>query len=156
MSGSTQVAISPWQTESAWHINTIPPGSYTWQVKAKNSTGESGWSNPASLILQVSSPGLLTPINPPFTDNMESQSYPWVPSSNWDVTNLRNHTPGGSLSWRYDTNASQGYDTGLPTQVPDFPKVQPSSWISFFLRFWYLFETEERDPLGPALGADFH
>jgi len=57
MSGTTQVAISPWQSESAWHINTIPPGSYTWQVKAKNSAGESGWSNPASLIIQVTSPG---------------------------------------------------------------------------------------------------
>ncbi len=146
MSGTTQVAISPWQSESAWHINTIPPGSYTWQVKAKNSAGESGWSNPASLIIQVSSPGLLTPINPPFTDNMESQTYPWVPSNYWDVSNLRNHTPGGSLSWGYDTNASQGYDTGVPNSgYLTSPRFNLPAGSQYYLRFWYSYETEGKE-----------
>lgn len=143
MSGSTQVAISPWQSETAWHLNAIQPGSLTWQVKARNSAGESGWSGPAALHIQVSSPTLPTPLTPPITDNMESQALPWTASNNWDISNLRNHTSGGSLSWAYDTNATQGYDTGSPNSgYLTSPRINLPAGSQYYLRFWYLAETE--------------
>lgn len=143
MSGSTQISISPWQAEAAWHINSIPPGSYTWQVKAKNSAGESNWSNPASIIFQASAPSQLPPLNLPFTDNMESQNSQWTGSNYWDLSTLRNHTPGGSLSWSYDTNALHGYDTGQPNSgYLTSPRFNLPAGSQFYLRFWYLYETE--------------
>jgi murein DD-endopeptidase MepM/ murein hydrolase activator NlpD len=143
VSGSTQVDISPWQTSTVWHLNSTMPGSYTWQVKSKNSTGESNWSNSFALNIQAGSPPATPALNVPFVDDMETQSNPWIGSNYWDKTNSHNHTPGGSISWSYDTNSAHGYDTGVPNSgYLNSPPINLPPGSQYFLRFWYLYETE--------------
>jgi hypothetical protein len=78
----------------------------------------------------------------PYSDDMENGTGSWI-GSNWDQTLEGNHTPGGSISWKYEVDgASIGYDNGLPNRGD---LTSPSITIpstGYYFRFWYLYETE--------------
>ncbi|NMC14329.1 MAG: peptidoglycan DD-metalloendopeptidase family protein [Chloroflexi bacterium] len=133
---------SEWQSEPFWHLGSLSAGTYTWQVRAKNSTGESAWSSTSSFTILSSSTSPST-VTAPYNTDIEDLSPGWENSNNWDLTAERNHTPGGTISWTYDTSSSSGYDTGYPNQGDlTSPSISIPSSGTYYLRFWYLYETE--------------
>ncbi|MFC1878493.1 peptidoglycan DD-metalloendopeptidase family protein [Chloroflexota bacterium] len=135
--------ITTWQTAIAWHLNMLQPGSYTWQVKARNSFGESEWSSGRALEIQSSTAGSTSSISAPFEDSMETTPSGWTNSNYWALSTDQNHTPGGVTSWKYETNSSNGYDTGLPNSGHlTSPAIDIPVAGEYYLQFWYHYETE--------------
>ncbi|OGO36567.1 MAG: hypothetical protein A2W35_02150 [Chloroflexi bacterium RBG_16_57_11] len=138
-----EFSSSPWQAKISWQPGGLPPGSYTWQVRGRNGTAESGWSTARALTIQTASPLPTSPtILPPFTDTMENNGSGWTSGGGWVQSNSANHTEGGTQSWKY-APAATNYDTGeanagFITSLPiNLPAGQPQ-----YLRFWYMYNTE--------------
>ena len=146
--GTSGTRSSPWQSALAWHPGNLGPGAYTWQVKARSSSGESAWSSSASLTITDGGPPPPPAFTAPFSDSMEAGHNQWVNSGNWDQTDQENHTSGGAISWWYDTG-NPDYNTGEPNSgdLTSPPISIPAS--GYYLRFWYKYETE-----GPGLHWD--
>ena len=143
------VTTSTWLEVPIWNLGSLPAGSYTWQVKARNNSGESGWSAARSLNLSLPALPVASPVNAPYSDDMEiSGDNGWTKSSNWDKTDTKNHTDGGKLSWMYDTSSAVGYDTGTPNtgDLTTRPLRIPSGSETYSLRFWYYYQTEGPGP----------
>ena len=159
------VLFTEWQTEPTWQIASLPPGGYTWQVKARNTSAESGWSSPRSLTIQEAAGEQPTVFSAPITISVESEAdaIGWSTNGTWDLNREQNHTPGGSGSWKYDvsgaatsgaafapagggTGAGAGatnYDTGLPNSgYLTSPPITLPEETPHYLRFWYFYETE--------------
>jgi hypothetical protein len=131
-----------WQAGTAFQTGPLSTGAHTWQVKARNSSGESAWSETRTLNIQSKTVST-TPRSLPFTDDMEGGSNDWT-SSKWDQTLAQNHTAGGEISWNYEPKDPPGdYDTGVPNagSLTSPPLSIPAS-DTYYLRFWYLYETE--------------
>ena len=140
----------PWQSQPVLHLGSLAPGSYSWQVRARNSGGTSSWSSIRTLT--ISDPVLL-PEAPtyiaPFFDNIENGYNGWS-RGEWDQTTEQNHTPGGSISFNYEINDRiQDYNTGGPNSgyLTSPPITIPST--GYALQFWYRYQTE-----GPGLHWD--
>ena len=132
-----------WQVDTVYHSEFLAAGAHTWQVKSRNAAGESAWSSSYSIQIQTGDPpGTVQPA--PFTDDMESGSNGWSNSSNWDQTDLQNHTGGGTVSWGYEpSGATLGYSTGAPNAGDlTAPPVSIPATGTYYLRFYYLYETE--------------
>jgi hypothetical protein len=133
----------PWQTAAAFHAGPLTATTHSWQVKARNTAGESAWSEARSLSI-TSKTITATTSNVPFSDDMEDGYNGWSNSSNWDQTDNQNHTGGGTVSWGYEpSGGDNNYDTGAPNagQISSPPVSIPTSG-AYYLRFWYLYETE--------------
>ncbi|MFC2054073.1 choice-of-anchor J domain-containing protein [Chloroflexota bacterium] len=136
--------LTPWLGEPFWHTNSLPPGTYTWQARARNGYSESGWSNYRYLYIRTADPGAVT-VTAPYTDDMETTPTEWTHSGNWDLTTDENHTLGGSISWMYDVSSGNGYDTGSPNSgYLTSPLIQLPDNGAYYLRFWYNYETESQ------------
>jgi murein DD-endopeptidase MepM/ murein hydrolase activator NlpD len=135
------VTVSDWLEESRWHLGALASGRYTWQVKAGNAAGESGWS--AARTFTIPAPtvsGVM--LTAPVMENMEGSLDGWIATSNWDL-GVANHTPAGAYSWEYDTNSASGYDTGAANSgsLTSPPVLLPANEVQY-LRFWSYAETE--------------
>ncbi len=138
----------PWQKDTSLLPAAYPQGVHTWQVQARNSAGVSAWSETRSFTVGPPGPNPLT-VSAPYSENFEVRDIPWINSNTWDLTDLQNHTTGGSVAWSYDTGSAVGYDTGAPnTGYLTSPFITISS-TGYYLRFWYRYETE-----GPGLHWD--
>jgi murein DD-endopeptidase MepM/ murein hydrolase activator NlpD len=134
---------SPWGTQIAWQPGNLPPGSYTWQVRGRSGSLESSWSTARTLTIQNTTTLPTSPnVMLPFTDTMESNGSGWTNGGGWIVTNSSNHTPGGSMSWKY-APAANSYDTGSANAgfITSLPIPLPAG-ETHYLRFWYLYSTE--------------
>lgn len=131
-----------WQTRPFLHLDSLSPGTYTWQVQARNANGLSPWSPQRSFTIRSSSDSVPT-VTAPFTDTMESGYNGWNPGA-WDQNLAQNHTPGGRISWRYEiTSDGSNYDNGkINSGYLTSPKILIPK-TGFALRFWYLYETED-------------
>ncbi len=143
LQNNLEVRNSGWQTLPYWQLNALAAGEYTWQVRARSGAGESSWSSARSLLVQLASVTPSTALTLPYLDTMETLAKDWTNSNYWDLTDDINHTIGGYVSWKYDTNSVTGYDTGLPNSgyLTTPPIALPAAEESF-LRFWYYYETE--------------
>ncbi|MBN1145679.1 MAG: peptidoglycan DD-metalloendopeptidase family protein [Anaerolineales bacterium] len=139
----SEAFVSPWSSDAFWHVNSLAPGNYTWQVKARNGSLESSWSSSRAFQVAAAAPTVPAPIAAPYEDTMENTAANWSHSNYWDQTDETNHTEGGLASWKYDTGSDQGYDTGEPNAgyLTSPPISLPASG-EYFLRFWYQYETE--------------
>ena len=141
----TITQVSSWLKTPYWNLGSLQPGSYTWQVKGRNNYAESDWNPLKTFSIAQPSQTIPNAIGVPFSDNMEGSSANWIRSAYWDRTTDKNHTPAGSISWKYDVNGQpqDGYDTGSPNSgdLTSIPFIIPSG-SEYYLRFWYLYETE--------------
>jgi len=139
----SEVKSTPWVNETYWHLSALPAGSYTWQVKAKNGSLESNWSSARSLVINAAPPTAPATVNAPIIDTIENMAPNWSYSNYWDLTGEANHTDGGLLSFKYDTNSQNGYDTGAPNAgYLTSPPIAIPATGEYFLSFWYQYETE--------------
>lgn len=147
LQGGVEVHNSGWRTEPYWHptgsiAGGLSPGSYTWQVKGRLGTRESGWSPARSFSVQSAS-GLPTvpALTAPIEDALDTAGS-WASSGGWVLTSAVNHTPGGSRSWRYSP-ATTHYDTGAANAgYLTSPPITIPAAGEYFLRFWYQYQTE--------------
>lgn len=141
--GASTVLTSPWQSEPAWHLSMLAPGSYTWQVKARSGTNDSAWSSARSLTIQSSLLGVQPmSVTAPFTDTMEASPGTWT-ASNWSRSSLSNHTTGGLYSWKYSIGGGSTYDIGTPNSgYLTSPVIFIPASGEYYLRFWYYYQTE--------------
>ena len=132
-----------WQLDTVLHTGQLSTGSHSWQVKGRNAAGEGPWSSSFSFNIQAGE-AVGDERTAPFTDDMEDGSNGWSNSSNWDQTDQENHSGGGSVSWGYEpSGASVGYSTGEPhAGVLTAPPVTIPASGTYYLRFYYLYETE--------------
>jgi len=134
-----------WQSSPLLRVGPLTSGTHNWQVKARNSAGESSWSSTYSIAVQSGdAPGSTR--SAPFSDDMEDGFNDWSNSSNWDQTDEQNHSSGGSVSWGYEPgSASQGYSTGEANSGDlTVPPVSIPSTGTYSLRFYYQYETESQ------------
>jgi murein DD-endopeptidase MepM/ murein hydrolase activator NlpD len=142
---------STWLTEPFWHLGTgvgsflLDQGSYSWQVRARNSAGTSGWSSVRSLTIAPKTVSSPAPIQAPFTDPMES-------IGGWSASGLWHHEsakPAASPThtWWFGTCKASGvgcdeyYYNGKTGDLTSPPIQLPGSG-SYFLRFQYRYQTE--------------
>jgi len=138
-----EIAISPWQQHTFWHINTLQAGNYSWQVRSRYESAESNWSSPRPVKIKHDTTNFPSTVNLPFNDNMESSAPGWTQSGQWKITSHLNHTPGGSKSWRYQPGNYDTYDNGKPNGgYLTSPPIDIPNENKYYLRFWYLYQTE--------------
>jgi hypothetical protein len=142
---------STWQTEPFWHLGTgvggflLDPGSYSWQVRARNTAGMSTWSSARALTIVPKTVIPAAPVSVPFSDAMES-------IGGWSASGLWHHeaakpaaspthtwwfgyclpTNGGCDEYYY--NGKTGDLTSPPIQLPGSG--------TYYLRFQYRYQTE--------------
>jgi len=141
-------ALKTWQSSASLFLGSLSPGAtYTWQVKSRNSAGESAWSAEQSFIIQDAAAPEANLDSAPIIYNWESGYAGWTGSSNWDQTLEQNHTAGGSVSWGYEvSSATSGYDNGIPNYGDlTSPPINIPAGGPYYLRFWYFYETEGPD-----------
>ena len=143
MQNQVELFTFPWQVQTVWHLSSLPAGTYTWQVKARNSAAESSWSTARTLtILPGSGSASIPPFNPPFTDSMEAPGA-WTHSGAWSLSTDGNHTPDGASAWKYTPGSGKTYDTGAANSgYLTSPPITIPSGDANYLRFWYQYETE--------------
>ena len=146
--GASEILLTPWTSQSFWHLSGLASGSYTWQVKARNSNGETSWSTAQNLAITASAQSEpLSPlaVNAPFSDGMESAAPGWT-ALNWTLTSEANHTPEGISSWKYDVGSANGYDNSKPNLgYLTSPAINLPANGTYYLRFYYQYQTEDAE-----------
>lgn len=146
--GGSEFLLTPWTSQSFWQLSSLAPGSYSWQVKARDTNGESSWSSTRTLVITASAqnePANPLAVNAPFTDGMENAAPGWT-SLNWAITSEANHTPDGVTSWKYDVGSANGYDNGKAnTGYLTSPAINLPANGTYYLRFYYQYETEDAE-----------
>lgn len=138
----------PWQSEPVWSLGSLAAGEYTWKVRASNNAGQSAWSATRGFTVQPPAGDPPSPLTAPITDTLESGAALWAHNGAWELIAAGNHTPDGAAGWHYKPpEAGAGYNsptansgdlTGPPILIP--------AGGPFYLRFWYVYETEGPGP----------
>ncbi len=157
--GGSEILLTPWTSQSFWHLSALASGSYTWQVKARNSNGETSWSSARNLAITASAQSEpLSPlaVNAPFSDGMENAAPGWT-ALNWTLTSEANHTPDRYASWKYDVGSANGYDNSKPNAgYLTSPAINLAcEWHLLLAVLLPIRDRGCRAQLGPALAADF-
>jgi murein DD-endopeptidase MepM/ murein hydrolase activator NlpD len=135
--------ILDWLSEPVLHLDSLTPGIYKWQVRARNlsNTLTSNWSMERTFTISSASvPASISITNYPYLEGMESNAPGWAASSGWTLATDYNHTTGEDegksyqYSYNLDGSTSSGDLTSPPLVIP--------AGSSYFLRFWYLYQTE--------------
>jgi len=98
---------SGWQLATNYRVGTMWPGTYNWRIKARNSAGESAWSD--SWTFTIRGPTQTPPPTVTITNTPQPQA-PSVPSLR-DPANGRDYSQSQDIwfTWDYATNANQYY-----------------------------------------------
>ncbi len=142
--GASLVRSLPWQSAPVAYVDSLPQGSYTWRVQAKNPAGTSPWSS--SSAFSIESPIVIPPAETvPYSDTMETTQSKWVAGNNgfWRYVDDSSKARSGAHSWWYQNNLGD-YDNDLPNSgtltSPPFSIPAPG----YYLRFYYRVETESQ------------
>ena len=136
--GLTTELTSTWQADAIQYLGGLAEGDYTWQVRGRNSAGESPWSE--VLTFTVGAAGALPPaVSLPYEADMEAQD-DWSGSGHWSWVNDADRAHSGTHSWWYP--GSGDYDDGQPNfGILESPPISMTD-TGYYLRFWYRYETE--------------
>lgn len=159
---TTLILTSTWQTAPSWTVGSLPPGSYAWEVRARNPNGETNWSlrrsfevidpdaDQATALAAGPLPSLYAAAGDViYLDDMENYTDTarlWT-EWNWDLTDETAHS--GRVAWTYDhPEARSGYDTpGKPNAgALTTPSIELPAGVPAYLRFWYRAVTESPGP----------
>ena len=141
-SNVTAPFTSSWQASTYMHLENLPAGEYTWQVRGQNPAGEGGWSLPFTFILSATTPVSPPSIPAPYTDTMESTPSNWTATGFWRLVKDGELSHSGTGSWWYQ--ATDGfYENGQPnTGDLTSPAFTISTSGNYYLRFYYRYTTE--------------
>lgn len=133
-----------WLSQTYWNLANLPAGSYSWQVRARNSAGTSNWSPPHSLAIQSQALSGGSTVTAPFIDSVESEidSNGWTTSGLWKRSTVPFPASSGSYYWWFGQSDSgdEHYITGKYGDLTSRPIAIPGP--GYYLRFWYRYQTE--------------
>jgi murein DD-endopeptidase MepM/ murein hydrolase activator NlpD len=139
---STLNRTIPWQAAPVLYADSLPLGSYTWRVQARNDAGVSAWSQQSTFSIE--SPIVVpSPETVPYSDTMELTQSKWVPSSTgfWSYKNDSTKAHSGTHSWWYQ-NTLGDYNDGHPNSGSlTSPPISITN-TGYYLRFYYRNQTE--------------
>lgn len=142
----TSTYLSNWQREPYLHLDGLPEGQYTWQVRGRNPMLQGPWSS--LYTFTISNTNVIPPpsITAPFTDTMESTPSNWLATGFWHLVDDVNLAHRGTYSWWYQ-NADGNYNNGQPNSGDlTSPQFNISTKGHYFLRFYYRYTTETHGP----------
>jgi hypothetical protein len=117
-----EFSSSAWQPSISWQPGSLPPGSYTWPVRGRNGSADSGWSTARALTITTASP---LPTSPTLTPPLQTRENNGLADRHrLDQSNSANHTDGGAISWKYACHSST--TLARPTPVPSPRSDQPA------------------------------
>ncbi|MBC7250101.1 MAG: pre-peptidase C-terminal domain-containing protein [Anaerolineae bacterium] len=120
---------SGWIGSTDWHIGQLQPGTYYWQVRARNQYGESDWSSTWSFTIQTAPVGPLVYDSHTVDDDNSDQS-----SGNGDgvveceetielYVTLRNQGDGAATGVNATISTSDPYVTWLYNTDSNYPDI---------------------------------
>jgi hypothetical protein len=83
---------STWQTPAYLHLEGLPAGEYTWQVRGRNAAGAGAWSFTSNFTIVDNASPPPPAVPAPYTDTMETNP------SNWTGTGLWRHVNNSDLA----------------------------------------------------------
>ncbi|GAB4533046.1 MAG: hypothetical protein Fur0018_22010 [Anaerolineales bacterium] len=126
-----------WQSDPALPLGSLPTGTYTWTVRARNpftnGISVTQWSTPYTFSVQAGAPLTLPVFTLPYTADMETLTNTWQ-TDHWTVS----HDPAHSgHAWVVSpTQATQPYFADLTSAPISITQT------GYALRFWYRANTE--------------
>ncbi|HUF37321.1 MAG TPA: peptidoglycan DD-metalloendopeptidase family protein [Anaerolineales bacterium] len=151
VTGPSGSLTSAWSTAPFWDPGQLSPGDYSWEVRARNDSGESGWSAPGFFsIAAAQQTGIPPGLTAPIAEDFENGENGWFGTGLWNRLNDPGVAFNGLFSWWYGTPAGDydggDYRTGSPNagSLTSPPIFIPAH--GYFLRFHSILETEGRDP----------
>jgi murein DD-endopeptidase MepM/ murein hydrolase activator NlpD len=141
-SNLTPAFTSTWQASTYIHLENLPAGEYTWQVRGQNPAGNGPWSIPFNFTVSETSPTPPPTVAVPFTDTMEITPSNWTASGFWRLVDNSGLSHSGTRSWWY-----QGIDGDYENNLSNSGDLtSPAFTITtsghYYLRFYYRYTTE--------------
>jgi murein DD-endopeptidase MepM/ murein hydrolase activator NlpD len=148
ITGPNGVMSSNWSRNPFWTLGnelaSLTPDAYTWQVRGRNPSGTSNWSQAVSFSV-VSAPASTPTLGSlPFVDDVEA-------NRGWTATGLWHREAGtspipahsGNYYWWFGeaVNGDERYFTAKQGDLTS-PVFNLPSGTSYFLRFWSAYQTE--------------
>ncbi len=134
---------SPWLKATAWSAGSLPAGSYSWKVTARNRWGSAA-SSPAAFT--VDGAVLSTPpaVSFPFADNMQSGVNNWLAAGLWRQTNSSSSGEDPNNIFWVASQSSDGTYASSTIFASDLtsPPVFIPQGTSAYLRFREYVHTE--------------
>jgi len=136
--GTALLKTRGWSASQSWDVGSLEAGAYTWKITARSGS-QTAQANRSFTLGAISLAG--ASVSAPYSDNMQNSASRWTASSNFDLSNEFAHQD--DVSWGYDANAANGYDTGAANagQLTSRPIAIPGG-ATHYLRFYSLSETE--------------
>lgn len=132
---------SEWKSTLAYNVGSLPVGSYTWKVRARNSANSqvSAWSSRSFTVKTAASPSPAV-ITAPWSDNVESGANGWVATGLWNRTTAL--CTSASTSWLFGETVSsvKQYSSSTSGTLTSPPINIPAA--GYYLRFLYRYNTE--------------
>ncbi len=135
---------SPWMQATSWSLGSLPVGSYTYNVKGRNTANNSTTTLASSSFIVKAAPAITgTPITAPYSDTIESGTNGWTSTGLWKQSTSKYSSP--SHSWLYGETISGvlQYNTGMFGTLTS-PSIRiPES--GYYLHFVYRYKTESSE-----------
>lgn len=148
LQGPVGTIDSQWLPEPVWHLDqlVLKPGSYTWQVRARNGANESDWSVISPFTIANTSLPANT-VTAPLTQNFEGSLAGWAASGLWNlIEDAERSHDGSDYSWYYGTSSGNYKDGSANTGDLTSPEITlPNANGNYSLRFWYRYKTENSE-----------
>jgi hypothetical protein len=139
--GPSGTRTLPEQKDPIWSIGSLPAGSYTFNVVAKNGS----FTQSASTTFTVTSASLPAAANRtvPYTDTMEAGVNGWAASGFWQqLVTVRDSA--NTTVWAYNNGTDYDGETYRGGDLTSPPITLPAGGA--YLRFDYLYQTEHATP----------
>jgi hypothetical protein len=126
---------------TSWNVGGLPVGSYTWNVKGRN-TANNSTSGAASSTFTITAAAAITesPLNPPYKDTVEAGVNGWKATGLWKQSTARSSSP--THSWLYGETISSvlQYNTGVMGSLTS-PTIRIPQ-TGYYIHFTYRYKTE--------------
>lgn len=133
--------MSPWMPDASWNVGGLPAGSYTWNVKGRNTANNSVSTAASSTFTVTTAPAVTgTPLVVPYKDTVEAGVNGWKATGLWKQTTTRSSSPTHSWLYGETINSVLQYNTGVMGSL-----TSPSIHIpatGYYIHFTYRYKTE--------------
>lgn len=135
---------SPWMQATSWSVGSLPAGSYSWNVKGRNTANNSTSGLASATFTVTAAPAVTeTPITAPFSDTVEAGVNGWKATGLWKQSTAKYSSPTHSWLYGETINGELLYNTGLSGSLTS-PVISIHE-SGYYLRFVYRYKTESAE-----------
>ncbi len=132
---------SEWKSTLSYNAGSLPVGSYTWKVRARNTANNqtSAWVSRSFTVKAAAAPAPAV-LTAPWTDKMESGVNGWIATGLWKRTTSLYSSASNSWLFGETVNNVKQYSS-----MPSGSLTSPAITIpapGYYLRFIYRYNTE--------------